>query len=187
LSDVLERINADKRTHIAARKSAISENQLLNEAKSASPPRGFTNALNNAVVAGGYGLIAEIKKASPSKGLIREDFEPLELARAYQRGGATCLSVLTDVPYFQGRDEYLQAARGAVDLPAIRKDFIIDPYQIVESRALGADCVLLIMASLEDALADELYALAGELAMDALIEVHNEEEMERALRLNPRL
>lgn len=187
MSDVLVEICAKKRDHVAQQKNTVSEATLLAQANANTPPRGFINALKNAQDSGRYGLIAEIKKASPSKGLIREDFDPASLARAYKNGGATCLSVLTDAPYFQGNDAYLGQARDAVDLPAIRKDFMIDPYQIVEARALGADCILIIMACLEDSVAAELKAASDELGMDALIEVHSEEEMERALKLSPAL
>jgi indole-3-glycerol phosphate synthase len=187
MSDVLARICQDKREHIARRRAARPLADLMIAAKAASPVRGFANRLAATVAAGRYGLIAEIKKASPSKGLIRADFDPPALARAYQQGGASCLSVLTDEPYFQGRDEYLAAAREAVNLPVLRKDFMLDLYQIVESRALGADCVLLIMAALEDDHAAELAAVAREQGMDVLVEVHDEAELDRALRVDARL
>jgi indole-3-glycerol phosphate synthase len=186
MANALDNICDDKRRHIAERKSHLPMSQLVADAQRATPPRGFAEALH-AASADGYGLIAEIKRASPSKGLIRDDFDPASLARAYQAGGATCLSVLTDIPYFQGADDHLLAARSAVDLPVLRKDFMLDPYQIVEARALGADCVLLIMAALEDDMASELENVAMGYGMDVLIEVHDEQELDRALLLQSRL
>ena len=187
MSDILDRICADKREHIAACQAARPLAEVEAAAKIAPPVRGFANALRGAVAGGGYGLIAEIKKASPSKGLIRADFDPAGLAQAYARGGASCLSVLTDVPYFQGHDDFLGQARNAVELPVLRKDFMLESYQIVEARALGADCILLIMAALDDGQARELEAVAETWGMDVLIEVHDGTELERALALNSAL
>jgi indole-3-glycerol phosphate synthase len=183
MSDTLARILRAKREEVARRRSARPLVELERRVRSASPPRGFAAALEGAVAAGRYGLIAEIKKASPSKGLIRADFDPAALACAYREGGATCLSVLTDGPYFQGSDMDLVAARAAVDLPILRKDFMVDPYQIAESRALGADCVLLIMAALNDREARELETAAVAYGMDVLVEVHDADELRRALHL----
>ena len=187
MSNVLARICADKRRHVAAREAAESLAVMEARARTADPVRGFANALRRTVAAGRYGLITEIKKASPSRGLIRADFDPPALAQAYDAGGATCLSVLTDAPYFLGKDQYLVAARAVCSLPVLRKDFMLEPYQIVESRALGADCVLLIMAALTDTEAAELAALAAEWKMDVLAEVHDGEELDRALKLGVRL
>jgi indole-3-glycerol phosphate synthase len=187
MSDTLARISAEKRDHVARRKAARSIAAVEVAARDASPPRGFAQRLAAALAAGRYGLIAEIKKASPSKGLIRADFDPAALAQAYRDGGATCLSVLTDEPYFQGKDEHLVAARAAADLPVLRKDFMLDPYQIAESRALGADAVLLIMAALDDGQAGELHTAAMSWGMDVLVEVHDEAELARALSLPTRL
>lgn len=187
MSDILERICTDKRAHIHRCKAWASEGALLVRARTAPAPRGFAAALAAALAEGHYGLIAEIKKASPSRGLIRADFDPASLARAYKAGGARCLSVLTDEPYFQGRDAYLSDARAAVDLPVLRKDFMLDPYQIIESRAIGADCVLLILAALSDAQAMELEDAAMALGMDVLVEVHDGQELDRALKLKTNL
>jgi len=187
MTDVLTRICDDKRLHVARRKAAHPLAEIEAEARRQPAPRGFAAALDSAAARDGYGLICEIKKASPSKGLIRADFDPPSLAQAYRAGGATCLSVLTDTPYFQGEDAHFRAARAAVDLPLIRKDFMIDPYQVAEARALGADCILVIMAALDDALASDLVAAATHWGMDALIEVHDAPELDRALRLPARL
>jgi len=187
MGDVLQRICADKRRHVAGRREVRSMGALLAAAGQAAAVRPFAESLSDAVSAGGYGLVAEIKRASPSKGLIRHHFVPAELAQAYQAGGAACLSVLTDKPYFQGADEFLVEARAAASLPVLRKDFMLDPYQIAESRALGADCVLLILAAVDDAQAAELESAAWEMGMDVLIEVHDQAEMERAHRLESRL
>src|SRR5690349_21334674 len=179
MSDVLAEICAEKRAHVARQKTVWPEAVLRAEIDAAPVLRPFAAALEARATDGGYGLIAEIKKASPSKGLIRADFNPPSLAQAYEAGGATCLSVLTDAPSFQGRPEFLAAARDATRLPALRKDFIYEPYQVWESRALGADCILIIMAAVDDRHAKAIENSAFELGMDVLVEVHNEIELER--------
>ena len=186
-TDVLARICADIRAEVAQRKVGIGVEAMRAAAAQAGAPRGFGRCLKEATAKGGFGLIAEIKKASPSGGLIRPDFDPAALARAYRNGGAACLSVLTEPKYFQGSPEHLMAARAAVDLPVLRKDFILDAWQVYESRAMGADCVLLIMAALSDTQARDLEALARGLDMDVLVEVHDRRELERALGLETSL
>jgi indole-3-glycerol phosphate synthase len=179
--DILRKILCRKREEVAQRSAVLPLNELSQLAQAAAPVRGFARALRDRVEAGQSAVIAEIKKASPSKGVLRENFDPAAIARSYQAGGASCLSVLTDVDFFQGADEYLQQARAACALPVLRKDFVLDSYQVYEARALGADCILLIVAVLEDEMLMELLQLAGHLGMDALVEVHDATEMERAL------
>jgi indole-3-glycerol phosphate synthase len=187
MADILAEIEAYKREEIARAKGARTFATVEAEAKAAAPTRGFVRAIERALAAGRYALVAEIKKASPSKGLIRADFDPPALARAYAEGGAACLSVLTDEPSFQGQPADLIAARAATELPVLRKDFMYDTYQVVEARTWGADCILIIMAAVDDQMAQDLEATALAFGMDVLLEVHDEGELERALRLRSRL
>jgi indole-3-glycerol phosphate synthase len=184
---ILDTIVARKHEEVAERRRSRPTGELERLAREADPPRGFADALGRAMAGGGTAVIAEIKKASPSKGVIRADFDPVAIAESYQAGGATCLSVLTDQDFFAGHDRYLQAARAAVAVPVLRKDFIVDAYQVLETRALGADCLLLIVAALEPGRLRELYDLAVSVGLDVLVEVHDEGELELALGLGARL
>jgi len=186
MSSILNEIAAYKRQWVATCKSNISESDVLNAAKRYQP-LDFAGALINRIHQQNNAVIAEVKKASPSKGIIREDFNPVSIATSYEQGGATCLSVLTDVKYFQGADDYVRDIRQAVNIPILRKDFIVDPYQIAEARAMGADCILIILAMVDDVLAHELNAAAQELGLSVLPEVHNASELERAMDLNTSL
>lgn len=183
MTDILARIREYKLHEIETARCAVSPDEIERRARAAQAPRGFLNAIRARLDQNRYALIAEVKKASPSKGLIRADFEPSELARAYEQGGATCLSVLTDMPSFMGQPEYLAQARAATTLPLLRKDFMFDAYQVAEARAMGADCILVILAAVSDDLAKDLTAEAERWGMDALVEVHDREEMQRALEL----
>ena len=185
--DILRKIMHRKAEEVADRALRLPTDRLLEGLGEAAPPRGFADALAAKIAAGEAAVIAEIKRASPSKGVLREDFRPAEIALSYERGGAACLSVLTDMDFFQGSDDYLRQARAACALPVIRKDFIIDPYQVYEARAIGADCILLIVACLDDHQLRDLNALARELGMDVLVEVHDAAELDRALRVPGRL
>jgi indole-3-glycerol phosphate synthase len=185
VADILAEICTARRAAVALRKAKVPLQAL--RLRQPSPPRGFEQALRATVARGELALIAELKKASPSRGLIRPLFDPPNLAKAYSEGGATCLSVLTEEHYFQGADRYLEQARGAVSLPCLRKDFMLEPYQVFEARAIGADCILLIMAALDDHMAAELLGIATELGMDTLVEVHDEPELQRALDLGARI
>lgn len=181
--DILKKIIARKEEEIAARLKLTSLEQIIATTKEASPVRGFVDSMKQRIAAGDAAVIAEIKKASPSKGVMRENFIPAEIAKSYEDGGASCLSILTDIDFFQGSDAYLQEARAACKLPVIRKDFIIDPYQVYEARAMGADCILLIVSVLDNMKLNQLYTLATALGMDVLIEVHDKEELLRSLPL----
>lgn len=185
--NVLTRICDDKKAHVKTMEAQTPLAGLERKIKNCEPPRGFIARLSSFMAEDKVPLITEVKKASPSKGVIRADFNPVDIAKIYEDNGAACLSVLTDEPYFQGKDEYFVSIRESVTLPMLRKDFMIDPYQIFESRALGADCILLIMAAIDDSLYKELYDLSSQLEMDVLVEVHDDEELERALDINPKM